>query len=194
MYPSSTTCGSLLILDWLGAKAAGGENDAALARADRLLLDAFFSRYQTSLMTVNRLRRQLGKHPVDDMGFAAPAIADPPAGELREGQPWSFTPATAANVSVFGLPGSEVVAGEIRWTPPHAGRYRAVVLADDANGWAWKQFYLTAAPAADAPLPGHDDDLTDDDDDDDDDTVDDDLSDEASAESDDDDDGCGCQT
>jgi len=176
----------LLLLDWVGSLMAGQEDMTALTEADRLLFNSLLNRYQTSPFKVNSFRRRLAANPPGEMAFAAPLIAEPENLLWRVGYEWNFTPSATIEVAVYGLPGAEVVDGEIVWTPRHAGLYHAVVLAVDDAGWAWKPLTLTVRPNDAEPV---DDDVPGDDDDD---TAPDDDDDSAADDDDDDDDGCGC--
>ncbi len=180
----------LRLLDFLSSVMGGFPNEAALAEADRLLWEALFhDRYQLSLMQVNSLRRHLAKQPPEAVGFTAPSIFEPATTRLKAAEEWTYAVADGAEVAVYGLAEATVSGGTIRWTPPHAGRYEAIVLATTDSGWSYRELSLTVKPA-DEPPPSDDD--ADDDGPSDDDAADDDSS---PVDQDDDqhsDESCGC--
>ncbi|MCB9475835.1 MAG: beta-N-acetylglucosaminidase domain-containing protein [Deltaproteobacteria bacterium] len=143
---------------------------------------AIGDRYQLSLFQTNAFRNELAfETPPPAVGFEAPEILD----EINTGvvgEDWTYAPleSGAVEVQIFGLPGATVDEGTIVWTPPHAGRYHAIIAAETDGGWDWKDLRIVVeapfTPSGDGereepeetlePALGDDDD--------------------------DDDDGCGC--
>jgi hypothetical protein len=164
-----------------GSRLAGEPSLADNEAANKYFLLAAQDRYQLSLLGPLFFKNHIAlTEGIADLGFVAPAITDPPETNLRAGETWRHRPATDAAVAVFGLPGSCIEAGEIQWTPPHAGRYVAVVTALNETGWAWREWKFVVQPAVEPADDDDNDDTTDLTDDDGDDDDDDDVG------------GCGC--
>lgn len=83
---------------------------------------------------------------VQDAGLARPALWSAGPEGCQPGRAASWRPfAGAGELLVFGLPGAEVEAETVRWTPPHAGTWRAVAVAfgpGENPGWAWLEAEL----------------------------------------------------
>ncbi len=172
----------LRLLDWAAAKMAGEDCENCLDDSRFWFGAALHDRYQLSLGRVALFSGFLQNNAPDDIGFQAPDIAEPMANPMP-GEKWIYDVSTEADVSVYGLAGSQVIDGQIHWTPPHSGTYKAVVVAENGDGWSYLLLNLVV---------GEDEVDFDDDDTDDEDVNDDMRDDDVSSDSDDDDDGACC--
>lgn len=172
----------LLMMSWLGDRFAGADDlDARRAVSEQLFL-AIGERQQLSLFVTESFWDFLQGRDLEPRDFAAPTIREPEVAPAV-GVPWNYKPVEdGATWAVYGLDGAFVENGALRWTPPHAGNYAAVVIASDSNGWNWHAFDLYVAPEP-PPADGDDEDDVDDD------PVPDHV---VKDEDDEDDDGCGC--
>jgi hypothetical protein len=152
-------------MHWVGSKYSGREDDDSWQKAESLLGQALFDRYQLSLFKVNLFKRFLEKQELFPNGFAAPEISDPQAAP-EAGRPWKYTPSPGADCLVYGFPSSRCENGDILWTPPHPGAYYAVIVSFTDAGWASRELSLVVGNASgdDDDIPGDDDNDADDDD------------------------------
>jgi len=120
----------------LGERLAGGAGADALALAKAAALASKTCRFQQQPRLEEALLNPVAKVAAAERGFFAPAAGDSfPA--CRSGASLEWRPFPGADVAaVGGLPGAVVVGDLVRWTPPHAGRYRVAAAGVGPSGWA----------------------------------------------------------
>lgn len=138
----------LWALQALSERLAGRDGGEALARAQASLEASEASRFVFSMGAMAALVEAVPAVPMEDARMAPPAVVPVPQRGCVVGQPWRWQPFGAADgVEVFGLPGAQVEGTTLRWTPPHAGSFFAVVTGDSAmGGWAWQAVELRCWP------------------------------------------------
>lgn len=137
---------ALLALALAGERMAGRDGAAAAAALDEALLTFGGNRFLYSPGTIDGLSQAAIGVPRKDRGFQAVApTGDLPACTALE--PWTARPFAGGDLAVFGLPGATASGGDVTWTPPRAGRFRAVMVAWTDQGWGSRiQDIVCAAP------------------------------------------------
>ena len=175
-------------LDAVRDRFSGGDGSASQESAKRYLNQSAFDRYQLSPLIVAFWNHSLAKAALPTIAFSAPAILSPPLNKTEVDSSWIYNTGLNGSVSIYGLPGAEITDGVVTWTPRHAGKYRALVIANGADGWSWLEFSLSVS--GEPALPENDDDDDDSTDDDTHNDADDDA--DEPDDTDDGDEGCGC--
>jgi hyaluronoglucosaminidase len=140
----------LWALAYLGERLAGRDGAAEDAAAAAALAASSVTRFAWGSGAVSRLRTRIRSVPVADRGFwrVPERPAAPPA--CRAGEPLSFRPFDGAEELLgAGLPGASVEGDRLDWTPPHAGRFDAVVVglrSAGAVGWGVRLLSFACAP------------------------------------------------
>jgi hyaluronoglucosaminidase len=125
----------------LAERLAGLDGGEVRARAEEAKARADACRFVLSPGRVADLHQLVVALPARDTGLGAPSTATPAPPRCRAGRELEWTVfGGAAALRAHGLPGATVDAarGAVRFTPPHAGTYRAVVAAEGAaGGWGF---------------------------------------------------------
>ncbi len=139
----------LWALQALAERRAGRAGEGALAQARAQLGLAAESRFVFSIGAVEDLVEAVEAVPAQDAWLDPPLVVPEPVHGCELGQPWIWRPfPNVEQVEVHGLPGAETVGGVVRWRPPHAGTFTAVITADSAmGGWGWRMVELRCWPS-----------------------------------------------
>lgn len=127
----------------LGERMAGRDGAEAAAKAQIAAENAVQIRFTFSMGKVQGLFDAVSGIKPEMRGFSKPGpIASLPA--CHPDNKWSYKPfATPVDeVAVFGLPGALVNAGNVLWTPPHAGKYHAIIVERHETGWSFEPIEL----------------------------------------------------
>lgn len=139
----------LALLAALADKLGGRDATADLALADDAFALAATSRFKFENDSMAALRSRVAALAPTDRGVVAIASGEAPP-RCRVGTPWSWTPfaASVAHGAVGGLPGATIDAGQVRFTPPHAGRYTAVAVAWRDKAWGYRHVEIECRGAS----------------------------------------------
>jgi len=137
----------LRLLDWFGARLAGGDDPAAMRAAWRLIVDSLLhDRYHTSQFQLLLLALEMEGAAIVARGFEAPILAEPPALQAVAGDPWVYDTGVSGDLEVHGLGGATRSGSLVEWRPPHGGNYNVLVTVGSETGWARREFVLTVTP------------------------------------------------
>ncbi|MBZ0270757.1 beta-N-acetylglucosaminidase domain-containing protein [bacterium] len=161
LRPRSEGRALLELMQHLGALISGTGDADALERADTLLRDAIFLRYQASPFFAHAFRDRVKCYDAPFTHFTKPALPGPSRG--RASQAWVYETQPNARLSIHGLPGVELSGRRATWTPTHPGVYQAIAVATSDEGWAWRDLFITVETQSfgdddDGLAPGDDDD------------------------------------
>jgi len=132
----------LAALSLLGERLAGREGGTERQAAKDLALRSKTNRFQQEPRLEEALLGPVASREPRAAGFVAPVPGEPPPA-CRRGEVLAWRPFEGAEeLAAAGLPGVEVDGDRITWTPPHAGRYVAVVAGLRTDGWAWRRIEL----------------------------------------------------
>ena len=145
----------LWLMRALGERNSNRDATDSLARAQAALDASAATRFKLGVGELESLRDQIAALPNDDQGFEEVALSDDAPPDCRLGgelswKPFAIAPnAVPIDVEAFGMAGASAEADAIRWTPPHAGRFRVVAIAgraDDTPGWNFRQHEFLCLP------------------------------------------------
>jgi len=137
----------LRLLDWLGARLAGGDDPAAMRAARSLIVESLLhDRYHTGQFQLLLFALEMAGAAVVARGFQAPILAAPPALQAVAGDPWVYDTGVSGDIEVHGLRGATRSGSRVNWRPPHAGTYNVLVTVGSETGWARREFVLTVTP------------------------------------------------
>lgn len=141
----------LWLMRALGERLSSRDATDSIAHAQAALEASAAARFKLGDGELESLRDQIAALPDDDQGvLEVPLSADPPPA-CRVGAEISWVPfaSAAIDIEAFGMPGATVSNDLIRWTPPHAGRFRVVTVAgrpDEIPGWNYRQHEFVCLP------------------------------------------------